>query len=40
MGSYMQRTQCNKLVAIAPAPLESIGVLDVVAAVGERKPPE
>lgn len=39
-GSYMQRFQCSKLVAIAPGPLVSTEVLDVVAAVGERKPPE
>lgn len=39
-GSYMRKIQCSKLVAIAPGPLVSIEVPDVVAAVGERKPPE
>lgn len=39
-GSYMQKIQCSKLVAIAQGPLVSIEDLDVVAAVGERKPPE
>lgn len=39
-GSYMHKFQCSKLVAIAPGPLVSIEDLDVVAAVGERKPPE
>lgn len=40
MGSYMHWIQCSKLVAIAAGPLVSIEVLDDVAAVGERKPPE
>jgi hypothetical protein len=39
-GSYMHKFQCSKLVPIAPGPLVSIGDLDVVAALGERKPPE